>query len=165
MQNPDFPYLNSAGLLAACHRPTLHTSTSIPSSSSVYTNVGCMYVGIYVYMYVSEGMHRYPYVSIYVYMLTLWHMGWAGNLPCKTLHYSECFVYRLREAIDTEAYGSLVVFHGDWLLSLQSLLLFLFSLLSCARDSIVKEFWKLGLGQPFACSAVEGVGISDLLDR
>ncbi|PHJ19416.1 ribosome-associated gtpase, partial [Cystoisospora suis] len=28
-----------------------------------------------------------------------------------------------------------------------------------------QEFWKLGLGQPFACSAVEGVGISDLLDR
>lgn len=28
-----------------------------------------------------------------------------------------------------------------------------------------KEFWKLGLGPPFACSAVEGVGLSDLLDR
>ncbi|KEP64177.1 UNVERIFIED_CONTAM: GTP-binding protein engA, putative [Hammondia hammondi] len=27
-----------------------------------------------------------------------------------------------------------------------------------------QEFWKLGLGQPFPCSAVEGVGLPDLLD-
>ncbi|KFG57837.1 putative GTP-binding protein engA, partial [Toxoplasma gondii RUB] len=27
-----------------------------------------------------------------------------------------------------------------------------------------QDFWKLGLGQPFPCSAVEGVGLPDLLD-
>ncbi|CBZ50682.1 hypothetical protein NCLIV_011480 [Neospora caninum Liverpool] len=27
-----------------------------------------------------------------------------------------------------------------------------------------QEFWKLGLGQPFPCSAIEGVGLADLLD-